>query len=333
MRHPRSPRRHHSRSIALRGVILAASAGLALAAHPARAFAQDPPVPAGYERVYWDTLTDSGELTGGIALIRSGVKIAPDEVIPAPVTTLHQRDASGNRLSLVCVGDGYQAAQMDRFALHVQRSIDRFLAQEPFKTYAPLINVYRVDVVSVDSGVDNDPVEGVSKNTALDMAYWCGGTERLLCVNVAKAYSYANNAPIPPDQVLAIANSSMYGGAGYPGSDLGTLAGNNDAAAEIAIHEMGHSLGDLADEYDYGGPATYTGGEPSDANASKLTAAAMATAGTKWARWLGVNQSAFDGLVSSFEGAVYSRFGVYRPPTTPRCATWAARSICLRPRR
>lgn len=275
------------------------------------ALAQDPP--AGFDRVYWDTVNDAGELTGGVLYVPAGPAGEMEGLIRAPVTTLHRRDASTNRLNLVCVGDGYQASQMGTYATHAQNAVNRFLAQEPFKTYATLINVYRVDVVSTDSGVDNDPSQGISKSTAMDMGFWCGGTERALCVSVSKAKSYANNAPARPDQILAIANSSKYGGVGYPDRDVGTLAGGNSSAAEIAIHEMGHSLGNLADEYDYEGPETYTGPEPSDVNASKLTAAGMLAAGTKWAPWLGYSHPSFDGMISAYEGCMYSVYGLYRP--------------------
>jgi len=161
-----------------------------------------------------------------------------------------------------------------------------------------------VDVTSTDSGVDNDPVQGVQKQTALDMTYWCGGTDRLLCVNVGKANNQAANAP-DVDSILALANSGTYGGAGY--SDLGTLAGHNSSAIEIALHEFGHSFADLADEYDYGGPATYSGPEPSEANVTKSDEAEIQALQKKWWRWLDLAN------VGAFEGAKYSRFGIYRP--------------------
>ena len=84
--------------------------------------------------------------------------------------------------------------------------------------------------------------------------------------------------------MLAVAHSSRYGGAGYTASNLATVAGGNGSAAEVAIHEFGHSLGDLADEYDYGGPETYTGGEPPDANVSVFNAAMLASMQRKWFR-------------------------------------------------
>lgn len=295
--------RHTRRNVG--AVLLAAAVAVASSA------AQTSPT-LHTETVYYDYLDDHGNLAGGVVFLSTPARL--DEIAPPlqPSNWNTLRGGADNRVDLVIVGDGYTAAQLGLYAIHADTAIDDLFAQQPFAEYAALFNVHRVDVVSNESGVDNDPTQGISRDTALDMAFWCGGTERLLCVSVGKAYSYANQVP-EVDQVLAIANSTKYGGAGYPGSDLATLAGGNSAAPEIAIHELGHSLGNLADEYTYGGPANYNGPERNEPNASILDAAAMAAANAKWAAWLGYSNPAFDGLVSTYEGAVYSVTGVYRP--------------------
>lgn len=220
---------------------------------------------------------------------------------------------AGDRIDLVIVGDGYQAADLPTYAVHATNAMASLFNVEPFRTYAPMFRIFRVDVISTDSGVDNDPTQGILRNTAMNMAFWCSGTERLLCVNTSLASTFANQAPNGHDQVLALANSTKYGGAGYPGADMATAAGGNGSAAQIAIHEFGHSLGNLADEYDYGGPATWTGGEPSTADASIYPSATMLAQQRKWWQWLGTNNSAFDGLVGTYEGCNYSTLGIYRP--------------------
>ena len=265
--------------------------------------------------VYWDTLDSQGNLTGGQVMLDVPDRDAVYPRIPASVESFQQHllpPDPNKRLDIVFVGDGYQAAQLGTYTTHVANIVASFFAIEPYLTYREYFSVHRVDVISADSGVDNDPTFGVARNTALNMRYWCDGIERLLCVDVGLAYSYAANAP-QANLVAAIANSTKYGGAGYPTNDLATGAGSNAETIGIMQHEFGHALGDLADEYDYGGPATWTGGEVSMVNASIYPSAQMNTLQTKWHRWLGVNLPAFDGLVSTFQGANYSVNGIYRP--------------------
>ncbi len=260
--------------------------------------------------IYYDYL-ENGVLKGGQIVVIPGSPLLEQvgEIGPpteAPSTTILSNGPPANRIDLVLVGDGYRTQDLPAYASHCASLVNDFFLQTPLSNYKTFFNVHRVDVLSVDQGVDNDPVQGVLKNTALDMGFWCNDVERALCVNVSKALTEANSAP-QRDQVLALANSTKYGGVGYPSNNLGTLAAANGAALEIALHEFGHSFAKLADEYDYGGATTYTGGEPSQRNISTLVAATMGSTQSKWWRWLGT------GGVSTFEGAGYSQFGLYRP--------------------
>ena len=255
--------------------------------------------PHGLDTVYYDSVTEDGFFTGGKlqlpmepmdGLIRTGA---------GEVTTLLDNGPSANRIDIVFVGDGYLASELGSYASHANTAMAAFLGIEPFTEYQGLFNVHRVDVISNESGVDHDPY-GTYRDTAMDMAFWCSNIERLLCVSTSKAWGYANNVP-SADVALAVANSSMYGGAGYTSANVATFSGANSAAADVAIHELGHSLGNLADEYFYTND-TYTGSEPSARNASTYDAATMASNGAKWAPWLGENQSQWDGLVGTYEG-------------------------------
>jgi len=232
--------------------------------------------------------------------------------VPGVSTTLVLNGDPSNRIDLVIVGDGYTASELGLFAEHAQRGVDDLFSIMPFSEYASLFNVHRVDVISNESGVDGDPTRDIERDNALGMSFWCGGTQRLLCANTLAVRQAADNAP-DWDQVFAVANSTTYGGAGYTSQNIGTYAGGNGSAAQVAIHELGHSLGDLADEYTYGGPAEYTGPEPSAANVSVLNAAQMQAQGAKWSAWIGENDAEFDGLVDTFEGGNYSPEGIYRP--------------------
>src|SRR5882672_8785095 len=264
--------------------------------------------------VYYDGIDESGALVGGRTLLPLSLPApgASPKRVSSRVTTILDNGPSSNRIDLVFVGDGYVETELGLYAVHVRDVLHYILSVPPFSTYGTFFNAHRVDVVSNESGVDNDPGLGLSRDTALDMGFWCGGIERLLCVNVFKASQAAAAAP-EVDHVCAVANSVKYGGAGYPFNDLATVAGGNGAALEIAVHETGHSIGNLADEYDSGGPFTYTGPEPVEPNVSTLPMDAMASSGSKWARWLGDPGVGFGGLVSTYEGAYSSLQGIYRP--------------------
>ena len=260
--------------------------------------------------VYYDYI-EQGQLRGGRIFLPSddahgstGYDLSDN---PAwQYTTIRDNGPSSNRIDVVFVGDGYTAGELATYAEHVDNIVPSFFAESPLDAYSSFFNVHRVDVISNESGVDHDPEQGILRDTALDMGFWTGGMERLLGVNVGKALAAASVAP-GVDQVLAVANSTKYGGAGYTSSNLATISGGNAWAAELALHEFGHSFADLADEYSYGGSDTYTGPEPARPNVSIYQAADMTGLETKWHLWLDHPN------VDTYEGAMYSQHGIYRP--------------------
>lgn len=236
-------------------------------------------------------------------------------VTTTTVTPVEVNGPSKNRLDIVFLGDGYAADDQALFAENVADSWALLSAREPFSRYRTSFNVWRVDIVSLSSGVSGDPTPDVQRDTPLGATYWCGGVERVLCVDVDAARAYAALAR-DADQIAVIANSTKYGGAGYTEADLATFAGNNELAGEILPHELGHSLGDLGDEYDYlefpEDGSTYEGAERPEANLSIYDAAEMTEQATKWAGWLGT-ESPDGGQIGTFEGGYYNQWGVFRP--------------------
>ncbi len=258
----------------------------------------------GMMEVYYDYLED-GMLKGGKSVmpVPEAELSVLEAMPPYNAYTLIDNGASENRIDLVFVGDGYRAGEMDTYLGHVQNVLSAFFNEEPLDVYENYFNVHVVEVVSNESGVD-EPDYGIYRDTALDMAFNCNGTPRLLCVDYGKAWTAAGNAR-DVDLVLALANTTRYGGAGY--SKLSTLSGGNSFAVELALHEFGHSFAELADEYDYGEGPTYTGPEPGQVNVSIYVAAIQLAGQLKWYRWLDLAE------VDTFEGAMYCEFGIYRP--------------------
>ncbi|MFC7304369.1 M64 family metallopeptidase [Streptomyces monticola] len=234
------------------------------------------------------------------------------------VVPVVQAGPSDVKLDVVFIGDGYTAAQQGDFHTDVRAKWSEMAAVEPYASYEDLFNVWAVDAHSRQSGVSGDPTSDVRKDTALGSEFHCDGIERLLCVDTNKVEAYASKAA-DPDLVVVLGNSAKYGGAGYfditspSGYDgIATASSDHADSDQVAVHETGHSLGKLADEYWYDDGGTYTGPEPGDLNLTKLSAAEMSAQKAKWYRWLG-QPSPDGGTVGAYEGGGYHPRGLNRP--------------------
>src|SRR5690606_26711954 len=142
--------------------------------------------------------------------------------------------------------------------------------------------------------------------------YFCGGIERLLCVDTFAVLSaVAEHAP-EFDYVLVLVNDPKYGGSG--GSVA--VASIHGLAADIVVHEVGHQVARLADEYDTPTPG-YPPCDPiADCFEPNVTLR-TAREELKWAAWLEEEAPLPSPIgwagVGLFEGARYSPLGVYRP--------------------
>ncbi|MCP9209026.1 M64 family metallopeptidase [Streptomyces sp. NEAU-Y11] len=242
---------------------------------------------------------------------------AAEKADDGDVGSVIRKGPVGDKVDVVFIGDGYTASQQEDFHTDLRAKWQEMSAVEPYASYRDLFNVWSVDAVSNQSGVSGDPGKDVVKDTALDSYFWCDDLERLLCVDTDKVESYAAKAP-QADLVVVLSNSAKYGGAGYTvtsqvGYDgVATASSDHADSDQVAVHETGHSLGKLADEYVYPDNGTYTGAEPEEANASTLSADQMADQRTKWYRWLG-RTSPDGGTVGAYEGGRYYPKGINRP--------------------
>ncbi|WP_052442893.1 M64 family metallopeptidase [Streptacidiphilus neutrinimicus] len=220
--------------------------------------------------------------------------------VPASACAAHVADfvdlvdngPAGNRITIVLIGDGYTAAELPRFRAQAQATWRAISSVEPFRSYARFFDVRRVDLVS--------PHSGIGVGSPLGMHFGCGGTPRLLCADDDAVDHWAGPAT-GPRYVIALADSTDYGGAG--GRGVTTLSGGAADATRIIEHEMGHTVGGLGDEYD-----AAPGGDAAYPNLSDQGADAMAAAHAKWWRWLGAADPS-GGVVGAYRGAN----GLYRP--------------------
>ncbi|MFJ9839074.1 M64 family metallopeptidase [Kitasatospora sp. NPDC101155] len=226
----------------------------------------------------------------------------PDQRIPAAAPTFDIRRTGdpANRITLVLLGDGYTGDEQELFRQQADKAWHALMDIEPFRTYQGFFNIRRVEVVSPVSGIAETESRGRNPATPLGMHFWCEGTARLLCADESATARYAGDSA-GPQYLIALANSAEYGGAG--GTGVTTLAGGSPDSGRIIQHEIGHTVGDLGDEYD---------SAPEDAdypNLSTLNADDMRKKQTKWWRWLGVDSPDGAGTVGAYRGAN----GLYRP--------------------
>ncbi|NHC15854.1 M64 family metallopeptidase [Motilibacter deserti] len=270
-----------------------------------------------------------------------GAALAADEVKVVPIQIT---GPASERMNLIILGDGYQADEMDKFRADVDRNQNVQWATEPFRSYRNYFNVYRVEIPSKDSGVrcdpdDRDNPNNNAKDTALRLWYSDGCTNPLSrgttygpaplgspagTMNGNQARTYYLDTYVAPVlgipagsqnvQTLAVFNSYTYGGIG---GTHATTSGGAPQGPLISLHELGHSLGTLADEYPYSSRDVvrpcYSGGEPASFHHTLYTdPQKMVQDQVKWWRWIG-EESESGGTIGAYEGGNTYPCGVRRP--------------------
>ena len=217
----------------------------------------------------------------------------------------HGNDA--NRMVWVIMGDGYTSFQLDDFHQDVECIINEFFSTLPWSEYKNFINIYRIDVISDESGADH-PSGNVYVDTALDATYDTFGISRLLTVNDAKAFDIASSVPFF-DAVMVVVNDPQYGGSGGATSVFSV----HEKSGRIALHEAGHLIGGLADEYETPYPGFPEG--DSEPNVTYQTEFEY----IPWKKWiesdtpLPTPEIGDEYGVGIYEGARYRSTGIYRP--------------------
>src|ERR1041384_8326286 len=127
----------------------------------------------------------------------------PHIALAEPVETIINNGNAANRVDIAILGDGYTAAEQQKYKDDVQNVMTRFFNENPFNEYRNFFNVHRIDVISSQSGADH-PERSVFVNTALDATYNCAGIQRLICVNVGTVNTILGNSVTPSQRDIVI---------------------------------------------------------------------------------------------------------------------------------
>ncbi len=163
-----------------------------------------------------------------------------------PLIKLHERGEPPSKLDLLILGDGYTAGERAKFERDAKRLLQVFFSTSPFKERENDINVWGLMPASMDSGISS-PSQQIHKRTALGTTYDTFDSERYVLTTENRTFrDIAANAPYEVVEILA--NSEKYGGGGIYNL-YSTVAADSEWASYIFIHEFGHHLAGLADEY------------------------------------------------------------------------------------
>lgn len=235
---------------------------------------------------------------------------------------------------IVVLGDGYAAgADQTKYNSDVDRLLSNgVFANDFFRENQNAFNVYRLNLVSVDSGVSKRkwdekgtedtsddtiiPAEEKPKKTALKYIYtgqwshcWMEPTPSVTDFLTSEALK-----AVPKyDYVVVILNEDEFGGCGGGGFQVVTRG----AGWDVMAHEFGHGIGGLADEY-----VAFSGSYPYGPVNGPNCSTTLSRSAVHWNRFISpatalptVFGTGMDSnrTVGMFEGCGYWAKGIYRP--------------------
>ncbi|MFL5264685.1 MAG: IgA Peptidase M64 [Anaeromyxobacteraceae bacterium] len=165
---------------------------------------------------------------------------------PGAVIDLVASGPPERKLDLLVLGDGYTAQERGRCEADARRLVAALLAQAPFRERRGDLNVRALCPAAAESGVSR-PSTGVHRASPLGATYDAFGSERyVLTFENRRVREVASWAPY--DALAVMVNGDTYGGGGIFNL-YATVAAGSAWAPYIFVHELGHALAGLADEY------------------------------------------------------------------------------------
>jgi len=174
-------------------------------------------------------------------------QVIPTEKIHSEkVDVITENGPASEKLDLVILGDGYSTIEMEKFRSDAKRLSEALLSTEPFKSQAKNINIRAVETPALQSGV-NKPHHGIFRRTPLSVSYSTFDSERYALTSDNKTVRDVASA-VPYDFMVILINERTYGGGGIYNLYT-TVSADNKFSGYIMVHEMGHHMAALADEY------------------------------------------------------------------------------------
>ena len=233
-----------------------------------------------------------------------------------PFKNLHVVAEPAKAYDILLVPEGYAFADTAKWRKDAERCAAAILNCSPFKENAWRINIRALCESYIESGVSKDDASMRKKKTLLGASFYTLGTERYLMVE--DMWRLASVCGLMPyDHVLVICNTTKYGGGGI--YNFHSTVTDNRYFNYVCVHELGHGIAGLADEYYTSDVAVRDyypeGTEPPAPNITSLV-----DFDRKWKDMLDPEvpvptpvEKQYEEVLGVFEGAGYCAKGLYRP--------------------
>lgn len=149
------------------------------------------------------------------------------------------------KIDVAIVAEGYGPGDEEKMQCDFNRFVNCLFGKEPFKSRRQDFNVWGLPALGKTSGI-TDPNKLITVESAVGASYNTFGNDRyLMTFNLFRLHSLL--AATPCDHIIIMANSDTYGGGAI--YNFYAISSLNSMAESILPHELGHSIGGLADEY------------------------------------------------------------------------------------
>ncbi|KAF0153338.1 MAG: IgA Peptidase M64 superfamily [Ignavibacteria bacterium] len=241
--------------------------------------------------------------------------IIKERVKPFDSFKVHYSGEPDKKLDIVFLPEGYSKSEMAKFKIDCARFAGYLFDYSPFAENKSKINIWGVEAPSVESETDI-PGEGTWKQTLLNSRFYTFDSERyLMTSDYHLVKDVAANAPY--DQIFIIVNTHKYGG-GAIYNFYSTTSADDKRANQIFIHELGHGLAGLGDEYS--SDNTYQNMYPTDVEPWEPNLTTLVNFESKWKHLVETGtpiptplEDKYKNKIGVFEGAGYVSKGVFRP--------------------
>lgn len=185
---------------------------------------------------------------------------------------------------LLIMGDGFTTDEQDKFYDSAKNTAEYIMQCSPYDEFTDAIKIYALGVTSNESGVRGENAASQTearadkRDTYFESSFWSWGMQRLVDLTsegATRGYALKEKYLPTADYIAYLVNSETYGGSG---GDY-CIASLTAQSLEMMLHEMGHTVAGLSDEY-------YAAGYESEtANLTKQTDPDKVV----WSRFIGKN--------------------------------------------